>query len=89
MLVTDNDRLPDGVHPPVAEARVTVVARDQGPIGEALTTQSGGAAFATPANLGDGELTVRIEHPDFNSRTVTGDGTPIRPDLRKLLYGKS
>jgi hypothetical protein len=89
VLVTDNDRLPDGLHPPVAEARVTVVAREQSPIGEALTTQSGGAAFATPANLSDGELTVRIEHPNFNSRTVTGDGTPIRPDLKKLLYGKS
>jgi phosphonoacetate hydrolase len=89
VLVTDNDRLPDGVHPPVAEARVTIVARDQRPIGEALTTRSGSAAFATPANLSDGELTVRIEHPDFNSRMVTGDGTPIRPDLRKLLYGKS
>lgn len=88
VLVTDNDRLPDGVHPPVAEARVTVLARDERPIGEALTTQSGSAAFATPANLSDAQLTVRIEHPNFNSRTVTGDGTPIRPDLKKLLYGK-
>ncbi|HKF29792.1 MAG TPA: alkaline phosphatase family protein [Candidatus Binataceae bacterium] len=89
VLVADNDRLPDGVRPPVGEARVTVVARDQRPIGEALTTRSGSAAFATPANLSDRELTVRIEHPNFNSRTVTGDGTPIRPDLKKLLYGKS
>ena len=89
MLVTDNDCLPNGVDPPVAEARVTVVDRDQRPIGEAPTTQSGSAAFATPANLSDAELTVRIEHPNFNSRTVTGDGTPIRPDLKKLLYGKS
>jgi hypothetical protein len=89
VVVTDNDGLPDGVHPPVAEARVNVVARQQSPIGEALTTQSGSAAFATPANLSDSELTVRIEHPNFNSRTVTGDGTPIRPDLKKLLYAKS
>jgi len=89
VLVTDNDRLPDGVHPPVAEARVSVVAHGQNPIGEALTTQSGSAAFATPANLSDSELSVLIEHANFNSRTVTGDGTPIRPDLKKLLYGKS
>jgi hypothetical protein len=88
VLVTDNDRLPDGVHPPVAGARVSVFAGDHRALGEALTTQSGSVAFATPANLSDRELTVRIEHPTFNPRTVTGEGTPIRPDLKKLLYGK-
>ena len=46
-------------------------------------------ADAELPRLSDAELTVRIEHPNFNSRTVTGDGTPIRPDLKKLLYGKS
>jgi len=86
--VTDNDRLPDGVRPPVAGARVTVLTPGKRTIGEAVTTQSGSVAFATPANLSDSELTVRIEHAHFNPRTVTGDGTPIRPDLKRLLYGE-
>ena len=88
VAVTDNDRLPDGVRPPVAGARVTVLTPGKRTIGEAVTTQSGSVAFATPANLSDSELTVRIEHAHFNPRTVTGDGTPIRPDLKRLLYGE-
>ncbi|MGO9606982.1 MAG: alkaline phosphatase family protein [Candidatus Binataceae bacterium] len=87
VTVSDNDCLPSGEHPPVAGAHVTVFARGGLAIGDAITPESGRVAFATPADLSDAELTVRIEHADFNARTVTGDGTPIRLDLKKLLYG--
>ncbi len=89
VIVCDNDHLPDGEHPPVAGAHVTVFGRDGRVIGEAMTPESGRAAFATPADLRDEELTVRIEHKDFNFRTVTGNGSPIRLDVKGLLYGKS
>jgi hypothetical protein len=89
VIVTDNDHLPDGEHPPVTGAQVTVTGRGDRVIGEAITGDSGRAAFATPPDLRDDELTVRIEHQDFNPRTVTGAGVPIRLDLRNLLYGKS
>jgi phosphonoacetate hydrolase len=87
VTVLDNDHLPDGEHPAVAGAQVTVRTRGDRVIGEAATPESGRVAFATPADLHDSELTVRIEHKDFNSRTVTGAGEPIRLDLSKILYG--
>ena len=89
VTVADNDHLPDGEHPMVAGAQVTVLGRGDRVIGEAVTGESGRVAFATPADMTDGELSVRIEHKDFNPRTVTGDGNPIRLDVRALLYGKS
>ena len=86
VIVTDNDHLPDGERPPVAGAQVTVTGRAGRVIGEATTEDSGRVAFATPADMRDDELTVRIEHKDFNPRNVTGAGVSIRLDLRKLLY---
>jgi len=89
VTVLDNDHLPDGEHPPVAGAHVTVHARDHRMIGEATTSESGRVAFATPADLRDDELTVRIEHKEFNSRTVTGGGDPVRVDIKELLYARA
>ncbi len=87
VIVRDNDHLPDGENPPVAGAAVVITARDGRTIAEAKTPDSGRVAFATPADLSDRELTLRIEHRDFNSRTIYADGTPVLPDLRRLLYG--
>jgi phosphonoacetate hydrolase len=83
----DNDHLPDGDHPPVAGVRMALFGRGDQPLAEATSGESGRVAFATPADMRDDELTVRLAHPEFNSRTVRGDGSPVRPDLRKLLYG--
>jgi hypothetical protein len=41
----------------------------------------------TPAHPGDHEIRVEVAHDDFNSRTMLADGTPILPDLRRILYG--
>src|SRR5579885_2810523 len=87
VIVRDNDHLPDGENPPVAGAAVVITARDGRTIAEAKTPDSGRVAFPTPADLSDRELTLRIEHRDFNSRTIYADGTPVLPDLRRLLYG--
>jgi phosphonoacetate hydrolase len=86
VTVFDNDHLPDGDHPPVAGVKIHLHGRGDRVLAEAVTTDEGRVAFATPADMRDDELTLRIAHPDFNSRTVRGDGAPIRPDIRKLLY---
>ncbi len=87
VIVSDNDHLPDGEHPPVAGAHVAVYGPGNRLLGEAITPESGRVAFSTPADLSDGELTVRIEHKDFNARTVAADASPLRLDLKNLLYG--
>jgi len=87
VAVRDNDRLPDGEHPPLAGARVVLCERGDSVLAEAITPESGEVAFATPAELADRELTIRVEHRDFNPRTVRGDGSPVLIDLRNRLYG--
>lgn len=83
----DNDHLPDGEHPPVAGVRVTLYGRGEAVIAEATTPADGRVAFATPADVADAELTVRIEHPTFNHRTLRGNGKPVAADIRQILYG--
>jgi phosphonoacetate hydrolase len=87
VTVRDNDHLPDGEHPPVAGVKIVLHGRGDKSLAQATTEEFGRVAFATRADMRDDELTVRLAHPDFNSRTVRGDGSPVRPDLRGLLYG--
>ncbi len=86
VTVLDNDSIPDGEHPPITGARVTLYGRGTAIIAESRTPESGRVSFATPANATDAELTVRIEHPGFNPRTLHGNGESIGIDLRKILY---
>ncbi|HUA33453.1 MAG TPA: alkaline phosphatase family protein [Candidatus Binataceae bacterium] len=87
VIVRDNDHLPDGEHPPVSGALVEL-RRGDALLASAVTLEDGRVAFATPADAADGELLIVIEHPDFNPRNLSGDGSPIREDLRRLLYGE-
>jgi hypothetical protein len=87
ITVLDNDAARDGERPPVEGARITVVGRGDRMLGEAATLGTGTAAFAAPADLRDDEITVRIEHPEFNRRTMRADGAPLGPDVRRILYG--
>ena len=89
VTVFDNDQLPDGEHPPIAGARVTLHGRGNAVLAESVTPASGRVAFATPADATDEELTVRIEHSGFNPRALRGTGQSIRIDLRKILYSNS
>jgi hypothetical protein len=36
--------------------------------------------------MSDTELSARIEHPDFNRRSIRGDGAPMHRDIRQILY---
>jgi hypothetical protein len=89
VAVRDNDRLPDGDHPAVKGVRITLSRSDGRTIGESVTSDDGRVAFATPADLTERELLLRIEHPYFNVRTMRADGTPLGPDLRRVLYGNA
>lgn len=87
LTVMDNDELPDGEHPPVADARVTLHGLGDATIAETRTPESGRVAFATPADVSDAELTVSVELKGFNSRKLRADGASIAKDIRKILYG--
>src|SRR5271168_3639344 len=86
VTVLDNDFLPDGEHPPLADARVTLHGRGDAVIAETRTPESGRVAFATPADFSDAELTVSVELKGFNSPKLRADGTSIAKDIRKVLY---
>jgi phosphonoacetate hydrolase len=86
VAVLDNDCLPDGEHPPVAGAHVTLCGRGDSLIAESRTPESGRVAFATPADLADTELTVTVEQSGFNSRKLGADGRSVAKDIRQILY---
>jgi Type I phosphodiesterase / nucleotide pyrophosphatase len=87
VTVLDNDHLPDGEHPPVAGARVTLYRLGGGAaIAESCTLESGRVAFATPADVNDAELAIAIELKGFNPRKLCADGTSLAKDIRKILY---
>jgi phosphonoacetate hydrolase len=86
VTVLDNDPLPDNQHPPIEGARVTLYGRGNAVLAESRTPATGRVAFATPADVLDTELTMKVEHQNFNARTLHGNGTPIKIDLRKILY---
>ncbi len=89
VTVMDNDHLPDGEHPPVAGASVTLHGRGGAVIAEKRTPESGRVAFATPADASDAELTVSVERNGFNRRVIRADGASTGKDIRKILYDKS
>jgi hypothetical protein len=86
VTVLDNDHLPDGDHPPLAGARVTLHGRGDAVIAESRTPDSGRVAFATPADVSDAELTINVELKGFNTRKLRADGTSLAKDIRKTLY---
>jgi len=86
VTVLDNDAGPDGERPPVEGAVVALYDRER-KLGEARTLGGATVALPTPANRGDDQLRLSIEHADYNSRNIRGDGAPIVPDLRRILYG--
>ncbi|MGC2761850.1 MAG: alkaline phosphatase family protein [Candidatus Binatus sp.] len=86
VTVLDNDYLPDGEHPPIAGARVTLHGRGGTVIAETRTPESGRVAFATPADASDAELTVNVERDGFNPRVIRADGASTAKDIRRILY---
>jgi len=86
VTVLDNDHLPDGEHPPLAGARVTLHGRGGAVLAESRTPETGSVAFSTPADVSDAELTLSIELKSFNSRKLRADGTSLAKNIREILY---
>ena len=88
VTVMDNDFLPDGEHPPITGARVTLHGRggNDTVMADSRTPESGRVAFATPADASDAELTVSVERDGFNRRVIRADGASIGKDIRQILY---
>jgi hypothetical protein len=87
VAVFDNDVASDGERPALDGAKVRLLDRDGHTLGEATTSMMGIVAFATPGNLRDEDLVLKVEHADFNRRRLRLDGASMHDDIRTLLYG--
>jgi phosphonoacetate hydrolase len=87
VMALENDFASDGERPAIAGAQVRLLDTNGAILGEATTSAMGIAAFATPGNLRDDEMSLKVEHADFNPRKLGVDGAPLHDDIRKLLYG--
>lgn len=86
VTVRDNDADEAGVRPFIEGAELILRGAGGAEIARTLTGARGSAAMATPANVENASLTVRIAHPEFNPRTLTADNRPVLADLLGLLY---
>src|SRR5207245_6819278 len=86
LVTSDTDPQVRDEHPPVEGARVKL-EHDGDMIGESTTGFDGRVAFATPGNVCDDQLIVRVEHPEFNSRSLSATGRLLTLDPRQRLYG--
>ena len=82
-----NDADADGERPPVEGAAVTLSGRNAQILARATTGAGGTCGLPLPIDVELDELYVTVHHDDYNPRRLRLDGTPIREDLRTLLYG--
>lgn len=85
--VVANDADASGERPPVAGAEVTLSGHGGRIIARARTDAGGTCGLPLLADADAAELFVTVHHDDFNPRHLRLDGTPVREDLRALLYG--
>ena len=90
--VLANDPDESAERPPVVGAEVTVSAHagTEGHLqvlSRATTDAGGTCGLPLPASVAPEDLFVTVEHDDYNPRRLRLDGTPLREDLRRLLYG--
>ena len=85
--VLTNDADATGERPPVAGAEVTLSGRRASILARATTDGGGTCGVPLPPNAGLTELYITVNHDDFNPRHVRLDGTSVREDIRRLLYG--
>jgi len=83
-----NDPDATGERPPVEGAEVTLSAHGARVLARARTDAGGTCGLPLPPDVPPGDLYVTVHHDDYNPRHVRLDGTPVREDLRALLYGE-
>ena len=86
--VLANDVDTSGEQPPLAGAEVTLVGHSATVLARAKTDAGGTCGLPLPIDAEPRELYVTVQHDEYNPRRLRLDGTPVREDLRALLYGK-
>lgn len=85
--VLANDADTSGERPPVEGAEVTLSTHNAKVLARAKTDGGGTCGIPLPLDVSPEEMYVTVHHPEFNARHLRLDGTAMREDLRKLLYG--
>jgi predicted AlkP superfamily pyrophosphatase or phosphodiesterase len=85
--VLANDADASGERPPVAGAEITLSGAHAQVLARARTDAGGTCGLPLPIDAEPDDLYVAVHHADYNPRRLRLDGTPIREDLRALLYG--
>jgi hypothetical protein len=85
--VLANDADASGERPPIVGAEVTLSGHNAAVLARAKTDAGGTCGLPLPLDAEKDELYVTIHHDEFNPRRLRLDGTPIREDIRALLYG--
>jgi predicted AlkP superfamily pyrophosphatase or phosphodiesterase len=87
--VLANDADASGERPPVAGAEVALSSAREGghAIARATTDAGGTCGLPLPPDIEPQDLYVLVQHDDYNPRRLRLDGSPVREDLRAILYG--
>jgi hypothetical protein len=86
--VLANDPDESGERPPVEGAEVVLSGGGGKALARATTDAGGTCGLPLPPNVEPDEMYVLVQHDDYNPRRLRLDGTPVREDLRELLYGR-
>jgi hypothetical protein len=82
-----NDADASGERPPVAGAEVVLSTHNAQVLGRATTDAGGTCGLPLPLDVAPEDMYVIVQHPEFNTRRLRLDGTPVREDIRAMLYG--
>jgi len=85
--VLANDADASGERPPVEGAEVALGTHGAQVLARAKTDRGGTCGLPIPPNVEPHEMFISVRHDDYNPRRLLLDGTPVREDLRALLYG--
>jgi hypothetical protein len=85
--VLANDVDASGERPPVAAAEVTLSTHNARVLARATTDAGGTCGLPLPLDVEPDEMYVIVQHDDYNTRRLRLDNTPVREDLRQMLYG--
>jgi hypothetical protein len=85
--VLANDPDTSGERPPVAGAEVTLSTHNAKVLARAKTDAGGTCGIPLPLDVAPQDMFITVHHDEYNARHLRLDGTPVREDIRKLLYG--
>lgn len=84
--VLANDADTTGERPPIAGAEVTLSTHGAQSLAHAKTSAGGTCGIPLPLDVAPTDMFITVQHPEYNTRHLRLDGTPVREDIRALLY---